>query len=344
MGSDLNQRTPPFPVGEGGREDPSLLAGQNMNRTDVRSEAEVMTGFGAGKVILLGEHSVVYGYPALAGPLSRGVTARAEPANKCQIVVPEALTADQRKVLKAAFGRAMEACGAPGVKVSFDTNLPLSMGLGSSGALSVACARVLLKAAGKVAKPAEVARVAWEMEQEFHGTPSGVDHTTSALEHLLLYRRKPGAEHGRARVLDVPVPVRVVVVMVGPRSPTRTTVGALRERQKRWLERYQRIFREIGMLASEGAEAVEEGDLEALGDVMNVNHGLLAALGLSSPSLDNMVHRLRDMGALGAKLTGAGGDGGAVIGLFHDTGPVVHELMRAGVQCFDSQLAGPRAE
>jgi mevalonate kinase len=303
-----------------------------------------LKGFGAGKVILLGEHSVVYGYPAMAGPLSRGVTARGEPASKCQLVIPEALTGEQRKVLKAAFGRAMAVCGEPGVKVSFDTDLPLSMGLGSSGALSVACARVLLQAAGRKATALEVASVAWEMEQEFHGTPSGVDHTTSAMGELILYRRKPGAEQGRARVLECPKPVRLVVVLAGARSPTKQTVGALRERQKRWSERYQRIFREIGLLASEGAEAVEEGDLEALGDVMNINHGLLAALGLSSPGLDDMVHRLRNMGALGAKLTGAGGDGGAVIGLFHETGPAVHELTRLGIRCFESQLAGPRAE
>ncbi|WNG35684.1 mevalonate kinase [Archangium minus] len=308
------------------------------------NDSSSLSGFGAGKVILLGEHSVVYGYPALAGPLSRGVRARGEASNKCQLVIPEALTAEQRKVLKAAFGRAMAACGEPGVKVSFDTDLPLSMGLGSSGALSVACARVLLQAAGRKASATEVAAVAWEMEQEFHGTPSGVDHTTSAMEQLILYRRKPGAEQGRAKVVESPKPVKLVVVMAGARSPTKLTVGALRERQKRWSERYQRIFREIGLLASEGAEAVEEGDLEALGDVMNVNHGLLAALGLSSPGLDDMVHRLRNMGALGAKLTGAGGDGGAVIGLFHDTGPAVHELTRLGIRCFDSQLAGPRSE
>ena len=214
------------------------------------------TGFGAGKVIVLGEHSVVYGYPALAGPLSRGVTARGEPANKCQLVIPDALMPEQRKVLKAAFSRAMAACDEPGVKVSFDTDLPLSMGLGSSGALSVACARVLLQAAGRKGTASEVASVAWEMEQEFHGTPSGVDHTTSTMEQLILYRRKPGAETGRAKVVEAPKAVRLIVVMAGARSPTKVTVGALRERQKRWSERYQRVFREIGLLASEGAEAV----------------------------------------------------------------------------------------
>ena len=98
----------------------------------------------------------------------------------------------------------------------------------------------------------------------------------------------------------------------------------------------------MGRLAAEGAKAVEAGDLEALGDAMNVNHGLLAALGLSSPALDEMVHRLRALGALGAKLTGAGGDGGAVIGLFLEPEPAVRELTRQGMRCFGSQLAGPR--
>ena len=76
---------------------------------------------------------------------------------------------------------------------------------------------------------------------------------------------------------------------------------------------------------------------------MTMNQGLLAALGLSSPSIEAMVYRLKGLGALGAKLTGAGGDGGAVIGLFHEPEPAVVRLRRAGVDCFASQLAGPRA-
>ena len=140
-----------------------------------------------------------------------------------------------------------------------------------------------------------------------------------------------------------PRPLKVLVALVGERRPTKVTVSALRERQTRWQARYARLFREIGTLAAEGARAVEAGDLEALGDAMNVNQGLLVALGLSSPPLEEMVYRLRQMGALGAKLTGAGGDGGAVIGLFLEPEPAVAKLMRLGVRCFSSQLAGPRA-
>ncbi|MCP3140799.1 mevalonate kinase [Pyxidicoccus xibeiensis] len=307
------------------------------------SRSPPLTAFGAGKVILLGEHSVVYGHPALAGPLSQGVKALGVPAKKCQLVLPSTLSRPQRAQLTAAFARAAQATGEPPVKVALEADLPLAVGLGSSAALSVACARLLLQAAGQTPTTKETARVAWEMEQEFHGTPSGVDHTTSVEERLVLYRRKPGTTVGKGRVVDSPKPLRVVVALAGERSPTKKTVGALRERQARWPERYQRLFTEIGRVASEGAEAVAAGDLEALGDAMNVNQGLLAALGLSSPPLEEMVYRLRELGALGAKLTGAGGDGGAVIGLFHEPAPAVVKLTALGVRCFSSQLAGPRA-
>jgi len=107
--------------------------------------------------------------------------------------------------------------------------------------------------------------------------------------------------------------------------------------------RYQRIFAEIGQLATEGARAVERADLEALGDAMTVNQGLLTSLQLSSTNIHEMVQRLLKMGALGAKLTGAGGDGGAVIGLFREPEPTVAQLTRQGFQCFANQIAGPRA-
>ncbi len=297
-----------------------------------------LTSFGPGKVILLGEHGVVYGQPALAAPISRGVRAWAVPAKKCTVELPTSLKAEHAETLERAFRRAAKVTGHPRVLVTLESDLPVSMGLGSSGALSVAVSRVLLEA--KSAKPASVKaveRVALEMEKEFHGTPSGVDHTTSARGEMVLYRR------GSVRVVRSPIPVRVLVAIVGERPPTKKTVGALRERQARWPARYERLFREIGRVAREGADAVTKGDLDALGDLMNVNQGLLNAVGLSSEGLEAMVNRLRRLGALGAKLTGAGGDGGAVLGLFREPEPLVARLSKEGVTCFVSQLSGPRA-
>ena len=180
-------------------------------------------------------------------------------------------------------------------------------------------------------------RVAIAMEREFHGTPSVIDHTTSALDSLIWFRK------GQAKKIVSPKPLRLLVPLVGERSPAREIIESFRTRASRYKGRYNRVLGEIGRLADEGRRSIQKGDLEGLGDAMNVNHGLLCALGLSSESLDSMVYRLRSMGALGAKITGAGGDGGAVIGLFSEPEPALVRLQRQGVDCFVSQVAGPRA-
>ncbi len=298
-----------------------------------------LTAFGPGKVILLGEHGVVYGYPALAAPIARGVTAVGEPGAACRLVLPQALPRKHADVLQRAFARAAVKAGNPKVTVHVDSEIPLSMGLGSSGALSVAVARLLLtaKAGGATPDTRRVEALAMDMEKEFHGTPSGLDHTTSARGELLVFRR------GTVRPVKASKPLKVLIALAGERSGTKTIVGALRERQARWPKRYARLFQEIGRLVPEGAKAAEQGDLEALGDVMNVNQGLLSALQVSSPRIEALVFKLRELGALGAKLTGAGGDGGAVIGLFREPEPAVVHLRSEGVTCFASQLAGPQA-
>jgi len=304
----------------------------------LKASSAVVTAFGPGKVILLGEHGAVYGQPALAAPISRGVRATAVASDALELELPDGLTEAQLEALERAFARAAKLTGHPKVSVSVESDLPLSMGLGSSGALSVAVTRVMLQA--KTGKPPDaktLERIAFALEKEFHGTASGVDHTTSARGTMVLYTK------GRVREVIARKPVKVLIAMVGMRAATRVTVGALRERQAKWGSRYRRVFAEIGELAREGAAAAKKGDLELLGDLMNMNQGFLAGLGLSSERLESMVYRLRSAGALGAKLTGAGGDGGAVIALFKEPEPIVKRLREEGIDCFASQLAGPAA-
>lgn len=291
-----------------------------------------------GKIILLGEHGVVFGHPAIAASLPWGITASGTEASRCRLIPPAELSKPGRALLAAAFARAAEATGHPKLEVRLSSTLPVSMGLGSSAALSVALSKLFLQASRPRVLPREVLALALQLEQEFHGTPSGIDHTCSTLGGVILYRRKPLAVVGRARRLSPAKPLRVLVAIAGQRSPTKTTVAALRARRERWPERYRRLFLEIGRLAEEGAEAIERGDLASLGDAMNVNHGLLSAMGLSSPVLDTLVHRLRMEGALGAKFTGAGGDGGAVVGLFEKPESVGRKLEREGISCRVAEL------
>jgi mevalonate kinase len=303
----------------------------------------LLEAFAPGKVILLGEHGVVYGYPALAGPLSKGVTARGVNSVRCRIEIPPSLDSKMKRRLVAAFERAAAACDRPAVSVRLEATLPVSMGLGSSAALSVACARVLLIAAGRPGADLEVAFIAEQMEREFHGTPSGLDQAACASSELICCRRSPRAKAAMVKVVKCKKPLRVVIALGGKRSSTRETVASVRSRQERWPQRYKRLFAEIGRLTIEGVKAVQQGDFEALGDAMNVNQGILSALQVSSPAIEAMVGRLRKAGALGAKLTGAGGDGGAVVGLFLEPERALRVLQREGVECFMSQIAGPPA-
>jgi mevalonate kinase len=180
------------------------------------------------------------------------------------------------------------------------------------------------------------------MEQAFHGTPSGVDHTCSAWGVPILFRKAMRGRAGRVRRVRPRGEAWLVLGLVGPRRGTQQTVAALRERASRWPTRYARLFREVGRVVREGTRALEQGDLESLGDAMNVNHGLLAAAGVSSPVLDAAVDALRRAGALGAKLTGAGGDGGAVVGLFHAPPRDRKALERGGMRLLLSRLRSAR--
>lgn len=295
--------------------------------------ARPATARGAGKIILLGEHVVVHGQPAIVAGLERGVDVAVEPGG--------ALPALDARVAAAAQLAARLVGVAPegfGLRIAGD--LPVGMGLGSSAALAVALVRALAESAAIELSAEVVAAHAHEIERLFHGTPSGVDSTAATYGGLLWFEAGPPPHHERLRARG---PLPMVVVLSRTAHATAKTVGSLRERAAAAPEVYRPVFAAVGELVRAARHAIEQDDRRRLGELMTMNHGLLRACGVSTPELDAIVDDALALGARGAKLTGAGG-GGAVIALPGDASePLARALAARGHDCFTLDLGAPPA-
>jgi mevalonate kinase len=281
--------------------------------------------FAPGKVILLGEHAVVYGHPALAGPLEQGVTVTLEEGTGG---VRLKGSEDGPSPLAHALRRCAQAFRIPNVEVSITGDLPQSVGLGSSAAVSVGLVRAFATAAQISMRPQGLLERAMELETSFHGAPSGVDHNVAFERRLIRF-----VMGRRGQPLMLPRAVEAAVWVVEPRGTTRAQVATLREARERNLPAVEKAFEAIGGLVEGAVCALEAGELRSCGERMDENHRWLKGLGLSTPGLDGACARLRKLGAHGAKLTGAGG-GGAVVGLFDEAGPTVATLVSEGQRAF----------
>lgn len=284
------------------------------------------TGAAPGKVILFGEHAVVHGQPAIACTLTdRGVasTCTAD-ADGPRLDMPEwgqsvrPATMDRAvEAVPRAFALALAFVGLPPdaqVRVTMEGNLPPSVGMGSSAAFSVALLRGLAAFAQRPLTDDALLAGATQLEGIFHGDPSGLDHTTVALGGCVYFRRARGDAPSVFRRVPLPAQVHLAVGVTARAGNTRQLVSRLKARAQTDPRAFAPVFDAIGALADEGARALEAGDWPRLGVLFDVNHGLVNALGVSTLACELMVSRARDAGALGAKLTGAGG-GGAVIAM-----------------------------
>jgi mevalonate kinase len=277
-----------------------------------------MTSIGWGKVILLGEHAVVYGYPALAASLDRGVTIDPVSTTKggLRLNIPawnvSAKADDDSQIARcmSAVADAL-ALGRPQLSLVGDAQIPHGAGLGSSAALAVAMARAMLAHAKRPADFATLANAATASETIVHGKPSGVDVALAITGGLGVFRRSTGLStlalpDGKGPSLRV---------LVGPSGQVRSTGTMVQRVAEATGERpADKRLSELGGLTDTGTSALLAGDLPGLGAAMNRAHAVLADLGVSTPVLDGLCQIACNHGAYGAKLTGAGG-GGALIAI-----------------------------
>jgi hydroxymethylglutaryl-CoA reductase len=313
---------------------------RNLSRRTVDPAAAERSS-ACGKVILLGEHAVVYGRPAVALPIPLAVEAVVRRGGDgVNLVIPrwgleQRIRAGQGQGLTGILHALLERLGLAGEAMTIEVipHVPRAMGLGGSAALAVAVVRALDQAHRLGLDDGAVNALAFECEQTAHGTPSGIDNTIATYGTPLVFQREVGTEGlGTFTELRLTEPVPLVIGITGRESLTANTVARVRKAWAAHHGRYETIFDQIGALTTAGAQAVQAGQFQELGELMNLCQGYLNALQLSTPELEELIHVARQHGALGAKLTGGGG-GGSMIALCPDSQEQVAAAMeRAGYQ------------
>lgn len=293
--------------------------------------SEVSTALGRGtangKVILFGEHAVVHGVPALAVGIDRGAAAEASVLGSG----PSTLTVREWNVtvkdddgeatplaralhdlleLTRSEQRAQGSAPVGFVHVDATATLPPGGGLGCSAAIGVAVARAIDPSAS--ADTVAARAMAWE--RVFHGNPSGIDAAVSARGGCVQFQRGAAVPIERVRV---PSPLHLCVGHSGHASSTKTMVDGVAKLLERKPETTRKTFDAIHTVVKNARLAIEAGDTRAIGQLLDLNQMLLAGLFLSTPEIEQLCASARTAGALGAKLTGAGG-GGCVVALVDD--------------------------
>lgn len=276
------------------------------------------------KIILFGEHAVVYEQPAIAVPVSSlraSVTVEPNPAGSSglhivasdlnQTLPYDLVSQSIDNALTLTVRLVLEHLGAepPAVLLTVRSEIPVASGLGSGAAVSTALARAISAALGRSLDNPALNAIVYEVEKVHHGTPSGIDNTVIVYEQPIYFIRGKPIEP-----IAIGAPLSFVIADTGQGALTRIAVGAVRDLYQSEPERIGSVIRAIGAVSAQARSAIERGDAHELSALMCQNHAYLQMLTVSSPELDALVDAALSAGALGAKLSG-GGRGGNMIAL-----------------------------
>ncbi len=285
------------------------------------------------KVILFGEHFVVYGEPAIVLAIDKRAHVRVRLREDPRIYInsnslelsgfftgdsfqPERGGKEARgklEPIKIAAQKVLDASEEKaGVDIEVLSQIPVAAGLGSSAAVAAAVAAGVSQLLDLKMPKEKIYSIALEAERFIHGTPSGIDPAISTYGGAILFQKSKGIMPLKA---DIDLPL--VVGDTGIKRSTGDMVAELRRRRARYPSVINPVLKVGGEIVRGGVKALKSGDIQALGELMNMNQGLLSAVGVSNEPLERLIYAAREAGALGAKLTGAGG-GGCMIALCHE--------------------------
>jgi mevalonate kinase len=276
------------------------------------------------KIILFGEHAVVYGQPAIAVPFNTlkatanassaprgsGLTIIARDVGHVFRVHPDDESPDNALLFAAQQTlKKLNVHTPPDLNLEIHSTIPVASGFGSGAAVAAALIRELSAMIGSPLEGDELNTLVYEVEKMHHGTPSGIDNTVIVKNAPIYFIRGREPEP-----FTVGKPLTFVIADSGVGASTRETVKAVRDLYDSDQTAYGGIIERIGQLVQQARASIQQGDFAAITRAMNDNHSMLKTLTVSSPLLDNLVGAACEAGALGAKLSG-GGRGGNIIAL-----------------------------
>jgi mevalonate kinase len=296
----------------------------------------MITASAPGKIILFGEHAVVYGRPALAVPVTQlqaRVTVSENSRGGVWIEAPNinlssdiALLSPDHPLAAVVFSvfSSLNISQPPACTIYIQSTIPVAAGLGSGAAVSVAILRALSAYLNQPFPDEQVNKLAFEAEKLHHGIPSGIDNT------VVTYAKPVYFIKGHAvKTFHVGAPFTIVIGDTGISAPTKESVRMVRKLWDSDKSRWEKVFDRVGEIVWNARQAIERGDPVDLGNLMNANQGLLQKLTVSCPELDRLVEAARRSGAYGAKLSG-GGRGGNMIALVNkENAPALTEALKS---------------
>ena len=295
------------------------------------------TASAPGKIILFGEHAVVYNRPALAVPVTQAHADVVVTSLPSQVGIwidapdismhAELTTLTSDHPLRQAVESVLQALNiptSPPLNIRITSTIPVASGLGSGAAVSVALMRALSTHLGTALSDEQVNQLCYDVEKIHHGTPSGIDNTVITYARPVFFIKGQPIE-----TLRVGSPFSLVIADTGISAPTRESVGAVRKLWECDPVKWDQIFNQVENIARQARKAIERGSWQELGSLMDANHALLQEMTVSSAELDCLVLAAKAAGAEGAKLSG-GGRGGNMIALVQpETAEKVISALRA---------------
>ena len=260
-----------------------------------------------GKLILFGEHVGRHGKPVLVYAINRRLHAYLTPNEGKGIFMTsdnlgvnmERYPSEKLDFATAAIKSFFEKTGESG-SFNIEFKSELIGGFGSSGALITATLGVLNKHFGSKLTNEDILDMGISIEREVSGVGSGIDIAAALWGGMILYKK--GADVKRVNYKDFPI----IVGNTGLKVKSKVVVDDMTALELKYAERFDTIINEIGKISEDAARAFEAGDYVRVGELMNINHGLLYSCNASSIELERLVWAARNAGALGAKLSGAG--------------------------------------